>query len=212
MVNKMTKKLIIIFFALLICFCFIIILLNRDKIIDYFINEYYNAQKNETISSKNDYTKNYKEINTFKDLENPILNDKNDIINLFYTVLNRGIKKYTFYCPKDYVNCPNDVKTLANNADILGHIDNYINPLNSYHYFYVTVVNQREISIEVNNVYTEDEINKIITKVNTIFNELNITDCVMNFDTVILKKGMNFSAKCNITDSLLYNKLVERVR
>ena len=37
---------------------------------------------------------------------------KQDLLNIFYTVLNNGVDTFTFYCPDEYEECINDVDAI----------------------------------------------------------------------------------------------------
>ena len=39
--------------------------------------------------------------------------NETEITNLFYTIINSGQDKFTFYCSREYHNCLNDIKALA---------------------------------------------------------------------------------------------------
>ena len=42
---------------------------------------------------------------------------------LFFNVLNNGWDNFTFYCPKEYTTCSDDVERIANNRELLSAIE-----------------------------------------------------------------------------------------
>ena len=70
-------------------------------------------------------------LNLYKILMILLLKIYKILLNIYYTVINSG-KNFTFYCPKKYDNCLNDVKKLANNQVLLSDINNYVHPYNSF--------------------------------------------------------------------------------
>ena len=69
---------------------------------------------------------------TVKQTNSFIPYSKNDLRDIYYTVLNNGWDKFTFYCPDEYVTCSEDVKALANESDFITTINNYVSPYNCY--------------------------------------------------------------------------------
>lgn len=59
-------------------------------------------------------------------------NNMQDVINIFYTVINSGQETFSFYCPDEYPTCTDDVKDLANNQTMLSHINNFVHPYNGF--------------------------------------------------------------------------------
>ena len=59
-------------------------------------------------------------------------NSIEDIKDIYYTVLNNGWIDFTFYCPKSYTNCVEDVRKIANNNEYITKLNGYVSPFNSY--------------------------------------------------------------------------------
>ncbi len=98
----------------------------------------------------------------------------NDIKNIYYTVLNNGWNEFTFYCPNDYENCSNDVRTIIKDKDYLSLINNFVSPYNSYKNINTQITNDKEVYIKIDKLYTNEDIYKVNNKLNEIFKELNI--------------------------------------
>ena len=49
-----------------------------------------------------------------------------DILNIFYTIINSGDDSFSFSC--NYDNCINDVKEIINDDNIIANINNFVHP------------------------------------------------------------------------------------
>lgn len=93
-----------------------------------------------------------------------------DLLNIYYSVINNGWDQFTFYCPSEYTNCLDDAEKISGDELILTHLNNYIHPYNSFTNVKTSMKESGEITLTVYYLYTEDEINKINTKVDEIIN------------------------------------------
>jgi len=102
---------------------------------------------------------------------------KQDLLNIFYTVLNNKVNNFTFYCPKEYINCIMDVQYLSKDENILTHLNNFVHPFNSFSSLKTNISDTGEINIEITPIYSEEEIVRIKAEVTKIIN-MNITSDV----------------------------------
>lgn len=108
-----------------------------------------------------------------------VVEDKQDIMNVIYTIFNAGISNFTFYCSDTYTECMNDIDEISKNRSTLSIINNYVHPYNSFSEIETTrYENKGKIDLSINHLYTNEEINKIEIKVNEIIN--NVTKSDMN--------------------------------
>ena len=91
--------------------------------------------------------------------------NKQDILNIFYTALNKGWDELTFYCPTDYKNCTEDVNNIALNSNTLSYINNFVATYNSYNKIYVNINNFGRVNIQINKIYDKESINAINLKI-----------------------------------------------
>ena len=89
----------------------------QDEIYVYYQEEVLKVKDNITIS-KNDYFKdnNYEYVQNTDDF---IAKDKKHLKNIFYTIINSGIKEFTFYCDENYTNCQKDIDNMVKDQDLL---------------------------------------------------------------------------------------------
>ena len=138
----------------------------HDEIYIYYREHILKVKENIKLE-KNEYYKNksYKYVQNTNDF---VAKDQKHLLNIFYTVVNSGTKKFTFYCDNNYKNCTKDVIALVENKETLSHINNFVHPYNSFENINVSYDEYGEIKIIINKVYSEDEINKINQKVDSI--------------------------------------------
>lgn len=165
------KKVII---TLLMCSILIIIVLNINPLSDKVVS-FLEVKKNLVLLPTNEYTKNkdYIFVQRTKDY---LPYGYQDLLNIIYSTLDNGWQNFTFYCPAEYVNCIKDVKQIANDKDILAHINNYVHPYNGYKNIILTYDDSGEVNIEVGRLYDQKLINTINPKVKQIIDELNLKD------------------------------------
>ena len=149
---------------------FFLVFYYKEDILVYY-NQYVskNSQVPTTLE-KNEYFRNY----NFKYVsiaDSFLPNNQQDIINIYYTIINSGMEKFTFYCPNDYENCLNDVKDIANDQTILSNINNFVHPYNGFKDIQTEIDSLGKIVVYINHNYTEEmkiilnyEIDKIMTK------------------------------------------------
>ena len=117
--------------TIIICLSIILLtLINIDSITDRIViilNPTYKSSNNlNGITNKNgdfEFVSNTKNFTPF---------GKQDILNIFYTILNNGNETGTFYCPKEYKNCIDDVKNISKDKDLLTHLNNFLHPFKSF--------------------------------------------------------------------------------
>lgn len=135
----------------------------HDEILDKDANSYF---------KKLDY-------NYIQTTDNFYPNNKQDILNIFYTGLNKGFDEITFYCPTNYDDCLTDVDSLVNDNSALSYINNYVSTYNTYNKIYVNMNNFGRVNITINKIYDENTISAINKEIDKIYNQLineNMTD------------------------------------
>lgn len=96
------------------------------------------------------------------------INNKQDLMNLYYTVINKGNELFDFYCPKEYTGCIEDVKELANNPNILSTINGYVHPFNSFDTVETIYDSLGRVNLTITKTYSDKEIELINEKVEEI--------------------------------------------
>ena len=133
------------------------------KVIHYLDSNY---RKNDTLVN-NEYAsdKNYKFISL---TDNFYPNNIEDIRNIYYTVIQSGMDKFTFYCGNDYDNCLDDVDYVSNNQKLLSYINDYVPVFNSFKNVSTEFDDRGKITINITHAYTKEEIDAINNKLDEI--------------------------------------------
>lgn len=99
--------------------------------------------------------------------------NKEELIDIYFNVLNNGYNEFTFYCPKEYKSCTKDVESIGNDSKLMSNINNYVHPYNSFKTIKTKVSSNNEITLEIQKKYSEEKINKINELVNNVISELD---------------------------------------
>ena len=146
-----------------------LIIIRKDDLLTLF-NKYISPNYIEvSLKNKNKYYRKY-DFLLVQNTEDFSPNSYQDILNIYYTVINSGVDDFTFYCPEKYNNCLEDIKTIANDQTLLSNINNYVHPFNSYSHIETQFDNLGKIIIT--KTYNDNTINEINTKVDKLYNDL----------------------------------------
>ena len=173
------KKIII---PIICLFCILIVLLNIDKITDKIIF-FLNQSTTYNIEIKNNYYKSNNYI-FISNTNNFIPYGIEDILNIMYTIINSGTSNFTFYCPKEYTDCVNDIKEITKDKTLLTHLNNFVHPFNSFSSLEASISDSGEIIINVKYLYTKEEITLIETKVKELISTLITDDITEDYDKI----------------------------
>lgn len=167
------------------CTCILLVLLvliNINKISDKIINTL-NPPHSNKIEAYNKYYKEAK-FGFVETTDNFTPYGKQDILNIIYTVINSGSKNFTFYCPKEYNNCLADINYITNDADLLTHLNNFVNPLNSFTSINTVISDSGEISLKITYLYTEEEIKTVESEVKKLIPLLITDNLTQDYDKI----------------------------
>ena len=169
-----TKTLVCIVILLCFSIIFYIFCVKFDEICEYLADKIQDYARGEIIIPETKlYSKEY-EFRTVNKTMNFIPMNKDDLRDIYYTVLNNGWESFTFYCPREYVGCAEDVKNLANESEFITTINNYVSPYNSYKKYNTLIIGEDEILLTVEKLYSKEEIELLKTEVNLVLNALEI--------------------------------------
>lgn len=110
---------------------------------------------------------------------------KGDLKNIFYTIVNSGWQNFTFYCPNEYKDCISDMKDLSQDQDLITHINNFVHPYLSFSNIRTSLSETGEITIQVEYLYNQEQINEINSKIDEYINQ-NITEDMELYDKIKL--------------------------
>lgn len=149
-----------------------VVILRKDSISTLF-NTYFSANNTKVnITDTNEYYRNY-DFEFVQNINDQVPSNYQDLLNVYYTVINSGKDTYTFYCPKNtYEDCINDIESIANDQTLLSNINNYVHPYNTFSHIETEFDNLGKITITIERAYSENDIKKINKKVDEVFNKL----------------------------------------
>lgn len=159
------------FLTIIICGLLIFITIyNIEPITDKVVNITQNNSNNVVLTDSNDYTKktSYKYVQLTTNLT-PY--SYQDLLNIYYTIINSGVENATFYCPSEYKDCIKDVEMISTDELILTHLNNYIHPFNSF-ISIKTSFNSSDVTLKIKHIYNDDEINRLSTDVDALITKL----------------------------------------
>ena len=151
-----------------------LIIVRKEDITTLF-NKYLSPNEEVKLTTKNKYYRDY----DFKFVQNTddfTPSDFQDLLNIYYTVINSGKEVFTFYCDKEYTNCGKDISTIANDKGLLSDINNFVHPYNAYSNIETEYDSLGKITIKLTRNYKEDEINKINKRIDELYKELVTSD------------------------------------
>ena len=153
----------------------------RSDIANYILRKTNPIKKNLVITNNSYYSNNKLEYVSITD-NFDVLN-RQDILNVFYTVLNSGMDSYEFTCNKEYKECTKEVENIIDDKTTLAGINNLVHPYNSYENINVNISNYGKIDIKINKVYNDNEIQTINNYLINYINN-NITSDMSTYDKI----------------------------
>lgn len=128
-----------------------------DKVNDLIENVF--DKKEYIIAKPNDYflDGNYNYIENYTD----DVANKKELINYIYYVINTGSEYADGECKKEYTECINDLKNIADDEDTLTIINNFVHPYNSFKTISFTYTSKGKFSLSIEHVYSKEEISEI---------------------------------------------------
>lgn len=171
------KKTITLLFIGLMVFVFDTKLFN-DTIFNiyyrYINDENIKIVSNENLLKENNYHNN---INSsyIKETDDLLVHNNSELYNVYFTAINRGYDKLTFYCDKSYKKCIDDINKLDESNTTFSYINQLVKVFNSYSTIESTYLNGR-VDIKINKKYSNNDIKRINNEINRIIEELHIND------------------------------------
>ncbi len=181
-----------LFITIILCIILTLCYTYKNDIIKYIMS---NSIQNKTVTLPNK-KKNY---NNYKFLFVQETNDfhvknKKEILNVIYTILNHGLDEFTFYCDKDYENCNKEFSEISNDKILLSTINNLVSPYNSYEKIYFQVTEYGEIKLNIDRLYSDNEVNEIENKISEfekeyIKSDMSDIDKIKAFHDYLINKS-----------------------
>ena len=163
----MKKYIVLLFLVILFGFTFAF----RKPLYNLYRTYFVKEEKEVTLTASNDYTRDY-DFNYVKRTDDFTPNNYQDLLNIYYTVLNSGEEEFSFYCTDEYSECINDVDSLANNQKVLSTINNFVHPFNSFRHLETSYDDYGKVTLKIEHIYNNNDIKLINAKVKEIEKEI----------------------------------------
>ena len=163
----MKKYVVLLFLVILFGFTFAF----RRPLYNLYRTYFVKEQKQVTLTASNDYTRDY-DFNYVKRTDDFTPSNYQDLLNIYYTVLNSGEEEFSFYCTDEYSECINDVDSLANNQKVLSTINNFVHPFNSFRHLETSYDDYGKVTLKIEHIYSNNDIKLINAKVEEIEKEI----------------------------------------
>lgn len=180
----MKKYIILIFLIILFGFTFAF----RKPLYNLYRTYIVKEQKEVVLTANNDYSRDYS-FNFVSLTDDFSPKNYQDLLNIYFTILNSGEDEFSFYCQDDYKECLTDVDNLANDQKTLSAINNFVHPFNSFKHLETTYDDYGKVTLKIDHIYNSSEIKLINAKVKEI--ETEIWNSTMN-DEEKIKQAHNY--------------------
>lgn len=158
------------FIVPVICLSLIVFVAIKYNYFVTYATNFFTNKQDLIILSGNEYTKNNDYLFVQRSTDFVPLG-KQDIYNIFYSIINNHWETFTFYCPTEYEKCTDDITKLSEDSVALSNINNFVHPYNSFTNIKTVIDSQGEITVKVSYLYQKDQINYINNEVNNIIKE-----------------------------------------
>ncbi|NLL44588.1 MAG: hypothetical protein GX247_02840 [Mollicutes bacterium] len=152
----------------------IMLIVFQKEIVEYIMVNYI-YQKEIVVENANKYKRNYNYY-FVQQTDNFFPKSKQDLMNIFYSILNNGWNTFTFYCDIEYETCIKDIQEITQDEYILSNINNFVHPYNSYNHLSINYNNLGKIVIKVEKLYSDFEVKMIDQKIEEIYNKIITED------------------------------------
>ena len=172
------KKLLVTIGLLLIVIGLVIT--RKDYLLEVYDTYISHKPKITTLDNKNEY---YRENNYLfvQNTDDFSPKNKQELINIYYTIINSGVDTFTFKCNEEYSSCVKDVKDLANDQAQLSDINNYVHPFNGFAHIETEYDSLGRVTVNIVKSYTNEKIDMINKKVDELYPQLvNENDTTYN--------------------------------
>lgn len=166
------KKIISMLFVLML---FGLCVVYNENIINFTVKNIIKSKQKSTLLTNNEYAKN-SNYNFVQVTNNFSPQNRQDILNIYYTVLNSGMENFTFYCPDEYKDCLNEVDSISNNQDLLSNINNYVPIYNSFQNIETEFDTLGKVSITIHHSYTKEQIIELEDTITSILRNTITSD------------------------------------
>ena len=159
----------------------VVVYIFKDTIANFITDKIIYRETNEVLTY-NEYYLSY-DYGYVQNIDTETVKSYQEVLNMFYTILNSGDETYSFYC--DYDNCLEDVKKLISGNETVSNINNFVHPFNSFSTLNIDISNDGKITVKNKKAYSDIEISYVKEYINTFISS-NIKEGMSNYDKIKL--------------------------
>ena len=153
----------------------------RKDISNFLIEKVIYRNSNTTLIYNNYYNSN--DYLYVQNIDNFKADNKQDLLNIIYTIINSGENDFIISCDSEYERCLEDVKTVAYDTTLLSDINNFVHPYNSFKTISIDINNSKKIRVIINHLYTDDQIEYVNQYIQDFINK-NINPNMSDIDKI----------------------------
>ena len=106
--------------------------------------------------------------------------NKEELMNVFYTILNNGWDSFSFVCDLSYKDCISDIEYLLEENYKLSNLNNFVHPYNNYNQIEISANNFGRVDVNIDKLYSTEEIRAIDAEIDRIYNDIITKDMNTN--------------------------------
>ena len=172
------KKWIVTLFIVFMLFVFDSVLFKDSiyNIYNRYINKYgYRIISNPDSLNTNNYTK--KDYSSYvSSTDSLTAHNEQELKNIYYSAVNSGFDRLTFYCDNNYSKCGNDINYLNNAENNFSYVNQLVNVYNSYSSIESTYSSNLRVDINIIKKYSKEEETKINKRIDELIDILEINN------------------------------------
>ena len=161
-------------------FCLVIVVYIFKDNISNFITDNIIYMGSNKVLTYNEYYLDY-DYKYVQNIDTTNVKNYQEVLNMFYTILNSGDNSYSFYC--EYDNCIDDIKKLISENETISNINNFVHPFNSFATINIDIANSGKITVKNKKAYSDEEIEFIKIYIDTFISS-NVNDNMSNYDKI----------------------------
>ena len=202
----------------LFCCAFLLFIFSQINTISSFLTGLIEPRVSVALDKRSEYFKT-DEFLFVKNVESFSPLSKGDLKDIFFTIVNSGWQSFTFYCPSEYKDCGSDMRDFSQDQDLLTHINNYVHPFLSFSNVKTSLSESGEVSIQVEYLYSLEQIAAIEQKINNfiareISDDMELYDKIKVFHDYIINRTKydverNENGTSDYASYLAYGPLME---
>lgn len=164
----MKKEIMLLFLAVAL----VLVWFNRDPLQEFVRKQIYAFTREDIIVGDISTYNKSNDVYYVQETSDFIPDNYQELINVYYTILDNGWPDFSFYCDIEYEHCTDDVLQISRDDYLLSNINNFVHPFNTYTRIQTKYDSYGNISVYTEKTYTGTEILEIENKVNTIYSEI----------------------------------------